>query len=345
MTLFKTLGSALFLSAMLAANAEPVHAEPGYKTTTLNVAHRDKPLDLHIWYPAQQNNDTIALGKNAIFKGVLVETNAKPIQGKHPLVLLSHGSGGNAVNIAWIAAELADRGMVVVATNHHGTTSRDSIPAETVKIWERPADLSAIADFAEKGGFGAIQIEENKMAAIGFSLGGNSVLSLAGARANKQKYINYCDKHASFLDCKWLASGGVDFTKIEPTRFELSSLDHRFKTILAIDPALAQAYDFQSIKEISIPVAIINLGAPNEVPAAVNASAIAPYFQNVTLTHVEQSSHFSFLGECTTLGKVIISASGEDPICSENGSRERSDIHAELAVIIGDHLVKHLLGK
>ena len=56
---------------------------------------------------------------------------------------------GNALQVGWLAEALAEKGYVVLATNHPGTTSRDSLPERTVMIWERAKDLSEILNWAE----------------------------------------------------------------------------------------------------------------------------------------------------------------------------------------------------
>ena len=48
-----------------------------------------------------------------------------------------------------LAEALAEKGYVVLATNHPGTTSRDSLPERTVMIWERAKDMSEILNWAE----------------------------------------------------------------------------------------------------------------------------------------------------------------------------------------------------
>ena len=342
MTKLKITTAAL-IAASLLAGGQTAFAAPGYKTTRLEVSHRGVPLELHIWYPTQQEGETTFIGKNPVFTGVEIRRDAKPLDGEHPLVLLSHGSGGNAVNIAWIAADLADKGMVVVATNHPGTTSRDSHPKQTVKVWERPQDLSAIADSSIKTGFGFLKIDAAKIGAVGFSLGGHSVLSAAGAQVRQRKFADYCRNFQDMWDCGWLAKGGVDFEKIEATRFEQKNLDPRIKAVVAIDPALAQAYDENSIKAVSTPVLLVNLGRGKAVPAAINASIIAPMFPRAEHVHVPDSVHFSFLGECTAIGEKIIEGEGEDAICSDTGKRERADIHRELKDKIGKFLEQHLM--
>ncbi len=333
---------AIFLAAITLFSTQSVAAAPGYKTSQIEVEHRAKPLDLHIWYPARKERDMETLGKNAVFKGVAVQRNAAPKSGKHPLILLSHGSGGNAVNLGWIAAELAEQGMVVVATNHPGSTSGHSTPLETTKIWLRSQDLSAIVDHVQKTGLGALEIDSDRLAAVGFSLGGHSVLSLAGAQVSLQKYSEYC-KHSPYMfDCQWFASGGVDFASLNTTHFNQSNIDTRFKAVVAIDPGLSQAFDFGSIQEISVPVKLVNLGINDHVPAAINASGILPYFNKASLQNIKQATHFSFLGECTKIGESILKSENEEDLCSEVGTRSRSDIHTELKSIISSFLVKHL---
>ncbi len=315
----------------------------GYQTLSLKVSHRDSPLSLHIWYPSKDDGADIMLGKNVVFKGVQVRAGATPIKTpktKFPLVVLSHGSGGNAVNIAWIGAALADAGMIVVATNHPGSTSGDSTPMRTLKIWQRPADLSAIITRFEKQPPFGLRPDMKKVGAVGFSLGGYSVLGLAGAQVRKQKYIDYCDGELSRLDCAWFAKAGVDLNIIEKSKFEAIFADVRLKTVVAIDPGLAQAFDISSLKSMKLPTLIINLGAKGHVPRAIDGEKIASLLLRAKHMNIKGASHFSFLAQCTKIGESIIKSKGEEPICSEVGTRKRSDIHQQLKEIISAFLMK-----
>jgi predicted dienelactone hydrolase len=334
MTNFFTTACALALT-ITSANAA------GYTTQTIPVDHRDRDVELHIWYPNQLDTDSMELGKNAVFKGSTVYPDATIQPGDHPLIVMSHGSGGNAANLSWIASELADRGMIVVAPNHPGTMSNDSFPEQTVKLWERPMDLSAAIDHATQN----FDIDEDNIGAIGFSLGGYSTMGLAGARVVKQDYIDYCDKAGDMMDCGWFARGNLDLNSIDQTMYERSNRDPRISVATAIDPALAQAYNAESLKELNIPVQLINLGAEGQIAPPVDAATFVSNLSKVDLHFVDQANHFSFLGECTAMGKVLIMAAGEDPICSETGNRSRADIHTELKAMIGDFMQEHLIGE
>lgn len=332
--------TSLLTAALLLS--QPLHAEVGYQTHPLTVPHRSQSIDLHIWYPAINAGPVTPLGKNAVFTGINVVKDAKPTTTPHPLILLSHGSGGNAVNIGWIAHYLANQGMVVVAPNHPGTTSRDSTPQQTVKIWQRPDDMSAILDFAGQELVQKLHIDMDRIGIVGFSLGGHTALGLAGARADHRRYIDYCTQYITLLDCAWYRAAHLDLTAIDTQQFEQDNRDPRLRVAVAVDPALAQAYRISSFAGINVPVQIINLGAPDTVPMGINARKLPQHLPDVDYRSVAQATHFSFLGLCTEIGEMIISSEGDEPICSEVGERPRSDIHQELQQLIGGFLAKNL---
>lgn len=329
----------MLLAAGLAFTAltSPAAADVGFATRALEVDHRDTAIQMHIWYPAQSGGVPEMLGRNAVFKGSPVTRDASPRQGTYPLVVLSHGSGGNAPNLSWIASALAERGMVVVGTNHPGTTSGDSDPLQTVKLWERPADLTALIDAALAGLVPGIEVDDDAIGALGFSLGGYSVLTLAGASVSAAKYAAYCETHAWQHDCLWLSNGGVAFDALaQDTRYEQSNADARVSVVVSVDPALSQAYRIESLHGIDATAQLINLGVGDAVYAGVDAAHLAAHVEGAELVQVAQANHFSFLGECTFKGPYIIRMAGEDPICDEVGNRSRADIHHELKQTIGD---------
>lgn len=289
---------------------------------------------------ARQSNSA----KTACSKGHPVTAGARAKDGSYPLVVLSHGSGGNAANLAWIASYLADQGMIVMAANHPGTTSGDSTPEQTLKTWLRPADQSALIDLAESGLPKGIKADTTRVASMGFSLGGYTALATAGAQISQDDYVSYCAEHYGKLDCAWFNNANIDFNTIDTDRYEQSHRDPRVTTVVAIDPAVAQAYQADSFAQFDLPVQIINLGQEGEIPAAVDGATIKADLPSAQLEFVDQANHFSFLGECTGKGWLLVKMAGEDPICSETGSRERADIHKELQQKIGSFLNEHLIG-
>ncbi|EKE45298.1 hypothetical protein OCGS_0388 [Oceaniovalibus guishaninsula JLT2003] len=312
-------------------------AQPGHIATEIDVAHRDVPLPVHVWYPTDQRDPVTRLGGNAVFVGAPVVEDAQSLGDPAPVVLVSHGSGGNAANLGWLANALTDRGVIVVAPNHPGTTSGDSLPQRTVMPWERADDLGAILDWLKRAPPEGLSPDLDRVGVLGFSLGGHTALRVAGARVSKSAFIAYCEGNIG-LECQWLADGGADLTAIDATRYEADDRDARIEAVIAVDPALAQAYTAESLGRIDVPVLLINLGDPETIPAGVDAAAIAPTIPGARHLYVSGASHFSFLGRCTWLGWAVVGLSGEDPICADPGPRARADIQAEIATAAGAFL-------
>jgi predicted dienelactone hydrolase len=310
---------------------DPPDIVPGYRNAEISVPHRDVPLPVHVWYPATEGTPEL-IGQNALFYGHHVRRDA-PLPMSAPVVLLSHGSGGNAVQMGWLAAHLAKRGAVVIATNHPGTTSRDSVPARTVQIWERPNDLSALLDWLEAGGLPGF-VPGPDVTAVGFSLGGHSALALAGLRVSKARFIDYCNRNTGRVDCGWLQAGGVDFAAIDASLYDSDHSDPRVTRAIAIDPALPQAATAESLAAMSHPVLIVNLGDPAEVPEAMRADALAAAIPVAQYAAIPGAAHFSALPRCSLLGVVVIGLAGDDNICSDRGLRQRSDIHSDIGAAI-----------
>ncbi len=333
---------AIALATFAAVSMTTSSNAAGYFTSQAQATHRSNPLEVHIWYPNAPDGTPKELGKNPVFVGVPVQTNASPLPGPHPVVVLSHGSGGNAVNIAWIAAHLADRGMVVLATNHPGTTSRDSTPEQTLKIWERPADISALIDFAEETIAESHNADVSRIALLGFSLGGYTALASAGAQVSQADYASYCDTHPDMQDCVWFRQSGIDLTNAIGSGFDGPNADPRVSVAVAVDPAIAQAYTGDSLSGMALPVQIINLGSPGTIPLAIDGSGVARRLPNAVYETIDQATHFSFLGLCTASGAQIIASEGEEPICTEYGTSTRVDIHNQLKVMIAGFLSSNL---
>jgi len=115
-------------------------------------------------------------------------------EGKFPMVLISHGAGGNAGQFGWIASKLAEQGYVVALPNHPGTTSRNASAEAAVRVWERPQDVTAVIDHIEENAADFGNIDLNRIGVVGFSAGGYTALAVSGARVNPDKLQRFCDK-------------------------------------------------------------------------------------------------------------------------------------------------------
>lgn len=338
MSLKATVSACIIALVGLTPPAFAESREVGAMNFTFDASHRDRLAQSVIFYPAEKGGYPEWLGDNAVFKGVRVQRDAKPERRKHPLIIISHGSGGNASNLTWLAKGLAKAGFVVAIPNHQGSTSSDSTPETTIPaVWERPADMSRLLDAISASPSVSALADMSDVTALGFSLGGLTVLTLAGVQVHADSLAKFCDEYPDDIGCPWLANGNdlipghVDLHRIDSVRFNAPYPDARIRRFVAIDPGFAPAFDTDSLKRINVPVQIVNLGAIESLPTGVRADQVASTIPNSKYDTVAGAVHFDFLGECKRLGWFYIWMEGDDPVCSESGNRSRQDIHEEIA--------------
>ena len=309
---------------------------PGFHATTFDVPHRDVPVPVSIWYPTKAQGEAELIGQNLLFYGFHAQRDAAPATGALPLVVLVHGSGGNGPRLGWLATALADAGYMVVAANHPGVTSQDSWPEDTVKVWERPQDVSVMLNWLDDARPMGLTPDMDRVGVLGFSIGGHTALALAGIEVSKDAFMSYCASYDDAVDCQWMLRNGLDLTTIDASRYEASHLDPRPKAFIAVDPALPRAVKDESFEKITRPVQLINLGEVEELSSAVRVDDWPDRIAGARYHAVPQSWHFSFLAECSTTGRWVIglAARKTEEICTDPKGRSRADVHDELRRVI-----------
>lgn len=338
MTFSKSIAIGLIALSLSTAPGLAETTKVGVTNFTHDAPHRDRLVQTTLFYPGTSGGYPEWIGDNPVFKGVRVIRDLKPERRKHPLIIISHGSGGNAANLSWIAEKLASQGFVVAIPNHQGSTSADSTPETTIPaVWERPADISTLIDALSASPSASALIDTKDITAMGFSLGGLTALSLAGAQVHADRLAQYCEDDPGAMTCVWfekgnpLIPGHVDLHEIDKQQFEARFLDPRIKRVIAIDPAFATTYDLPGLKDITAKVQIINLGTGDPLSAGVNAEHLAAEIAGARYETIEGANHFDFLGECKRLGWFYIWMEGDDPVCKETGNRSRAELHEEIA--------------
>jgi predicted dienelactone hydrolase len=170
----------LFLALALvagAASADPV----ALSQLSIDAPRYDHPVDGAIAYPAAAAGPEEILAENPVFRGVSVQRDAEVAESAHPVVLLSHGMGGEIRSMAWLAAGLAERGAIAVSVTHPNTAWSDFDPTEGIKHWTRGQDLSAAFDTVLDDPRFARSVDAARVMAAGFCYGGWTALSLGGA--------------------------------------------------------------------------------------------------------------------------------------------------------------------
>ena len=135
----------------------------------------DRQLRLAVWYPTEDTDGTNANYAYGLFPAerLEVQLDAAPLEGKHPVMLYSHGNFGFAEAHYSLCEHFASHGWLVVATDNAGNTWTSFSDRDTDTYLNRPQDLSASLD--------AIAPDAERVAVVGHSFGGYTAFSLAGA--------------------------------------------------------------------------------------------------------------------------------------------------------------------
>jgi predicted dienelactone hydrolase len=141
---------------------------PGFDRLAVSAAHRPGLVAGSIWYPADQATYKTQVGRNAVFTGATAYLAPGIAKGRHPLVVLSHGLGGNIDGLGWLAGALAQNGAMVLGVNHPGSTGGDSSPRRSIRMWERAWDVSAALDTVLAEPNFAPHIDPERIYSIGF---------------------------------------------------------------------------------------------------------------------------------------------------------------------------------
>lgn len=334
----KALGTA-------APGGQPASPEPrtardpvGVASRTFEDPARGRQLVTILWYPAVPGTAEDDIDWDGIFPG-RGAWNATPARTPRllPLVLLSHGSGGDASNLAWIAETLATHGYLVAAVDHAGDRFGDVSVAGRYAAWRRPRDVSLVLSRLLADPVFGGRIDARRIGAVGHSAGGLTVLMLAGARIRPEDFLVYCNGPRATPDCDFIR--GVQPNAI-PDLGERgrSYRDPRIRAVVAMDPVFGPAATSSSLRSITIPVEILATTTDEIVPLAYNAERYARLIPHARLTTYPQGGHFAFMPVCSAAGVLVAQQVCVDPKADVN----RATVHAWAVSRITDFLDRTL---
>lgn len=315
--------------------------ETGFRQISID-ADSARPLDISLWYPTNAAAPVEIIGENPAFIGIPAITDAAPDQGLHPLVVLSHGYGGSWRNLNWLATALVDRGFIVAAPDHPGTTTFNRDPAQAAMNWERPRDLSRSIDAVLADPDLAGQVDETRIAAIGHSLGGWTVTALAGARFSPAQFAQDCAENPNPRVCGLGAELGFADPKISG-----DMRDPRVKAIVSLDLGGARSFTPESLASLTTPALIFGAGVDiGDLPAKMESGWLAEHLPAGTsrLIMIPDAMHFSFMQLCKPGAEAMIEKEtpGDGIVCRDGGTRSRQQIHDEVTKTIAGFLTAAL---
>ncbi len=298
-----------------------------------------------VWYPAAADAAERAIeipGLSQLFVLGNAAQDAKlaSAPAKFPMILLSHGTGGSALQMAWLGTALAAQGYVAVAVNHPGNNATEAYTALGFSTWwERARDLSvAIDSMLADPRFGA-RIDPKRIGAAGFSLGGYTMIEIAGGITDPKAFMAFCASPSADLICKSPPEFPTlieDFVRLSNTDAEFQAAlghasdsfrDTRVRAVFAMAPAIGPAFRAASLTQITIPVRIVAGQGDTNVPIESSARYFAANIPGAKLTIFPGNvGHYQFLDSCTNAGRKTLSL-----LCTDGEGVDRDAIHAKTA--------------
>jgi predicted dienelactone hydrolase len=262
---------------------------------------------------------------------------------KLPLVVLSHGTGGSAAMMAWLGTTLAAQGFLAVAVNHPGNNGLEDYTVQGFTLWwERAHDLTVVIDQLLADRVLGPRIDAGRIGAAGFSLGGFTMILLAGGVSDRAAYEEFCRSPRAddmckvppeFKDLMGKSKGlaARDREYAESLAHERQSRrDPRVRAVFAIAPALGPAFRAESLARIAVPVEIVAGAADDSVPPASSAAYFARHIPRAKLTILPGNvGHYVFLDVCTEHGRKVV----QPFLCTDGAGVDRQAVHDKTAAM------------
>lgn len=239
-----------------------------------------------------------------------------------PLIVISHGNGGDFRSHHDTAAAMAKAGFVVAALTHTGDNWRDQ--SRATDIVGRTRQLSVLIDYMSKGWSARAGIDAGRIGAFGFSAGGFTVLAAAGGDPDLGRLTDHCSANPGFYDCRLI--GQHAGTVKEAAAAPRLPHDARLKALVVAAPALGFTFTKDGLRNVTQPIQLWQAGADQILPAPFYVEPVRDALPTPPEYHrVEGATHFDFLPPCSP--KLAAAA---PLICTPTPEFDRAAFHDAL---------------
>ena len=256
----------------------------------------------------------------AIEAGFWVPTDeaAKP----RPLIVISHGNGGDFRSHHDTATALAKAGFVVVALTHTGDNWRDQ--SRATDLVGRTRQLSVVIDYMTRDWSARDGIDADRIGAFGFSAGGFTVLAAAGGDPDLGRLADHCRANPGFYDCRLI--GQHAGTMKDGAAAPRLPHDARIKALAVAAPALGFTFTKEGLSRVTQPVQLWQAGADQILPAPFYVEPVRDALPTPPeYRRVEGAAHFDFLPPCSPE-----LAAAAPMICTPTPGFDRAAFHETL---------------
>ena len=325
-----------FVAALMCLTASLAHAA-GLQLITVEADKSGSVAAGAVWYPCSEPTMNLQFG--LVW---LPATGGCPLpEGKHPLVVISHGLGGTWHDLHDVAETLADAGFIVAAINHPGDfrDSETRHPRDFSSFSERPTDIKRLIDYMLGAWPGAAKIDPARIGFFGFSRGGLTGLALIGGDPDWQMLLSH-------EGCP--ATGGPDWCREVQAQFASRSAltrDARVKAAVLADRPWGRNYTVTGLQNVMTPVQIwaSERGFP---PGEVMPGEVAIIAENLPVKPdyrlVPNSWHLDFVPACGPASAPLAHNSGSPDPCADANGFDRDAFHHQFDAAILAFFQKHL---
>jgi predicted dienelactone hydrolase len=290
---------------------------------------RDRRIDAELYYPARGRSQTephvfvyaIEVARDGAYAG----------ERQRPLVVLSHGTGGTPFDMAWLARKLVDEGHLVIAPAHPGDTFGDHSLLRALETWQRPQDVTSLLDAVLSHPVWRRRIDASRVAIVGHSAGGYTALASVGATYSIANAEAKCRVAVGDPTCELVKP--IDRSSIDYARAGESYADPRISAAVALAPAVGEAANPKSAREVTRPVLIF--GAKRDQLALFDGHARhwASLLPTSTLVALDDGDHYQFVGPCLPHGRFV------SDVCRDPENFDRREAQRSM----GAHIVRFLV--
>lgn len=288
-----------------------------------------RPLNLMLIYPATPAATAVPLN---IFMstGLHLSKNAPFVSDglKHPLVVFSHGAGGNGSVYAWFGEYLASRGYLVAMVYHYRANTYDSSALYVRnRIWQRPRDVSLDITHLLQDKVWGPHVDSTQIGVAGHSQGGFTSLWIGGAKVNPDLFRKYQRgwKNNEMVPAYIREQMKVD---AEPAR---DVHDDRVRAAFAMAPGDIQGFgmDEAGLRQMSIPAYLIVGAGDTTTPSDENAGFAAKHIPHAQLDVLPGPvGHEIFDNECDQIGR-----DNYPEACNDAPGVDRAMLHAYIGKV------------
>jgi predicted dienelactone hydrolase len=198
--------------------------------------------------------------------------DARPQRGNQRLIVISHGSGGNAWVYSDLSRALVNAGYIVALPEHAGDNYKDLSKIGPESWLLRPLEVAHAIDVMAADTRFAPLFDAQRIGLWGMSAGGHTALTMAGGKWSRAQHLAHCEAHLveDFAACTGGATelnggvmDGVKKTVLMPIiRYRLSGdtgwHGHTDPRIQAIVAGVPYAIDFD-LATLATPVVPLGL--------------------------------------------------------------------------------------